>query len=43
MQITYVPMLAQVFASILHIFWCYLFIYVLKFDVVGLSYAENLT
>ena len=36
-------MLAQIFGSILHVLWCFLFVEVLKFDVEGLGYAVSVT
>ena len=43
MKISWVPMVAQVGGTIIHIGWCYLFVTVLKLDVVGLGIASNIT
>ena len=43
MKISWVPMVAQVGGTLLHIFWCYLFVTKLEMDVVGLGIASNIT
>ena len=40
MQITYVPMLAQIATSFFHLGFIYLFVTVYGFDVEGLGYAN---
>lgn len=40
---TWVPMIAQVVASCLHILWCELFVVKWGWDLVGLGLAESLT
>ena len=39
MSITWVPMLAQVVATLLHILWCYLFAEIFELQVLGLGIA----
>ena len=36
-------MMAQVISTILHVFWCYLFVSVMELDVEGLGYAMSIT
>ena len=40
---TWVPMAAQMTATILHIYWCHLFVNVLGWDIYGLGLASTLT
>ena len=39
LNIAWVPMLAQVLATIVHIFWCYLFVERYELQVMGLGLA----
>ena len=43
MQITWVPMLANGISTVIHIFWCYLFVHIWKMDIVGLAIAMNIS
>lgn len=43
MEKSYLPMLVQVVCIPFHAIWCYLFIYVLHFDVNGCAIAVNIT
>ena len=42
-KITLVPMIAQVLGTVLHVYWCYLFIEKLDYGVEGLGYATSIT
>ena len=43
MKITWVAMVAQSTATVIHIFWCYLFVVVLEMDIIGIAIATNIT
>lgn len=43
MKITWVPMIAQVLGTFLHVLWCFLFTKVWRLGVIGLGIATNLT
>ena len=43
MNITWVPMVVQIVASFLHIFWCHLFVGIYEMDLEGLGLASTLT
>ena len=43
MNVTWVPMTATVFATILHPFWCYLFVNILGMDITGIAIAYTIT
>ena len=40
---TWIPMIAQVIATTLHIVWCYLFVLRLEWDLLGLGLASTMT
>ena len=43
MTISWVPMTAQIVATILHPIWCYLFVIVLKLDIYGIAISYTIT
>ena len=43
LKTTWVPMISQVLATLLHIFWCHLFVTVFEWDLHGLGLASTLT
>ena len=43
MNITWVPMLAQVVAALLHVLWCYIFAEYFELQVFGLGVATFIT
>ena len=43
MTVTWVPMTAQVVATILHPFWCYYFVIVKEMDIIGIGLAYTIT
>ena len=43
LRTTWVPMVTQVCATLLHIFWCHLFVNVMEWDLYGLGLASTLT
>ena len=43
MKITWVPMVAQSTATMVHILWCYLFVVKWDMDIVGLAIATNIS
>ena len=43
MTISWVPMTAQIVATVMHPFWCYLFVIVYKLDIVGIAIAYTIT
>ena len=43
LNISWVPMIVQVCASFLHIFWCYFFVEVYQMDIEGLGIASTVT
>ena len=43
MTVTWVPMTAQVAVTILHPFWCYLFVVILDYDIIGIGIAYTIT
>lgn len=36
-------MVVQIFGTLLHIFWCYIFVHVIALDIVGVSLAMLIT
>jgi Na+-driven multidrug efflux pump len=38
-----IPMLVQILTSVLHYFWCQLFIVTLKYELIGVAYANIIT
>ena len=43
MQLSQVPMVAQIVSTVFHLFWCYYFLTVKGYDVEGLGYALSVT
>ena len=43
MNVAWVPMTATVIATILHPFWCYLFVIILGMDITGIAIAYTIT
>ena len=43
MKTTWVPMIAQVCATFLHIYWCNLFVVQREWDIIGLGLASSIT
>lgn len=43
MEKSYIPMLVQIVCIPLHALWCYLLIYVCRFDIYGCAMAVNVT
>ena len=43
MTVTWVPMTAQIVATILHPLWCYLFVVILEYDFIGIGIAYTIT
>ena len=43
MKTTWVPMIAQVAATFLHIYWCHLFVEQKEWDIIGLGLASSIT
>ena len=43
MTISWVPMTAQIVATILHPFWCYFFVVVKDMDIIGIAISYTIT
>lgn len=43
LQVSWVPMIAQVITTLLHILWCYIFVIKLDMQVLGAAYAMAVT
>ena len=43
MNIAWVPMVAQIGGTLLHIFWCYLLVIKFNLDIAGLGLATFIT
>ena len=43
MTISWVPMTAQIVATVLHPFWCYYFVIVRKLDIDGIAISYTIT
>ena len=43
MNISYVPMVAQIISSLFHPLFCYIFTVVVDMDIIGIAIAYNIT